>query len=150
MEPTFANQCAPHENITIANVHHSSANDASVYTRMGQVSVTVINVDDEDSTTEDDNQPKCAICNNKNMSSRDEEYADTQNQCICKHDYHHHCLIQMCKHCLNRKANMKSHKCKRHISNILDSQKVNTFKMEENTELCPICQERLSTHFELG
>jgi hypothetical protein len=60
----ICNQRAPHEKIAIANVHCSSANNASIYTRMGQVSVTVINVDDDDSTTEDDNQPKCAICNN--------------------------------------------------------------------------------------
>jgi hypothetical protein len=50
----ICNQRAPHENIAIANVHCSSANNASVYTRMGQESVTVINVEDDDSTTEDD------------------------------------------------------------------------------------------------
>jgi hypothetical protein len=84
----ICNQHAPHENILVANVHCSSANNASVYTSMEQASVTVINVDDDDSTTEDDNQPKCAICNNKITSSRNEGYADTQNQCTCKHNYH--------------------------------------------------------------
>ncbi len=108
-------QRAPCENISITNVHCSSANNASVYTRTRQASATVINVDDDDSTTEDDNQPKCAICNNKIISFRDEGYADTKKQCTCKHNYHHYCLMQMREHCLSRKINMKCHKCNQQI-----------------------------------
>jgi hypothetical protein len=136
--------------IVIANVHHSSPNSTSIYIRTGQASLTVINVGNNDSTTEDDNCPKCAICKNKIWSSRDEGYADTQNRCTCEHNYHHHCLMQMREHCLTRKKNMQCHKCKQHIFNILDSEKVNTFKMEEHAGPFPNCQERLLTHFELG
>ncbi len=148
-------------------------------TRCTNPTYRVINVDDDDSTAEDENQPKCTICNGTITSSRDEGYADTQNPCTCKHNYHticndtitftrdkgyadtqnrctckynchHNCLLQMQEHCLNRKTSMKCHKCKQQIINILDSEKGNTFETEEDTDLCPICQERLATHFELG
>ncbi len=49
----------------------------------------------------------------------------------------------------NRK-NMKCAQCKRLIFGILDPERQNRYLLDEDEELCPICQDRLGREFERG
>jgi hypothetical protein len=142
------NQSVPKEINRITNVDQSSANNnANVNPRVQQTNCTFINVDDDKSDADNDT---CALCLQAIRSDADRGYADTDGQCRCLHDYHYDCLRAMRDTNEKNRKNMKCAQCRRLIFGILDSERQNRYLLDEDEEICPICQDRLGREFELG
>jgi hypothetical protein len=141
-------QSVPKEINRITNVDQSSANNkANVNPRVQQTNCTVINVDDDESNADDDT---CTLCLQAIQSDADRGYADTDGQCQCLRDYHYNCLREMRNTNERNRKNMKCAQCRRLIFGILDSKRQNRYLLDEDEEICPICQDRLGREFELG
>ncbi len=60
------------------------------------------------------------------------------------------CLSQMRIGHQRKQTNMRCAQCRRLIFGILDLERQNRHLLDEDEEICPICQDRLGTEIELG
>jgi hypothetical protein len=148
MEPTFAIKVSLKK--TLDTDCSSANNNANINIRVQQTNQTVIYVDDDDSNEDDDNLLTCALCLETINSDRDRGYADTDEQCQCQRNYHYNCLSQMHIGQQRKQTNMKCQECRRQIFGILDCERENKYALEEDTEICQICQDRLGREIDLG
>jgi hypothetical protein len=131
-----------------SDVDQSSANNnANVNPRVQQTNRTVINFDDDESNADDDT---CALFLQAICSNADREYADTDGQCQCLHDYCYDCLMAMCNSNEWNRMNLRCAQCRRLIFGILGLERQNRYLLDQDKEICPICQDRLGREFELG
>ncbi len=105
--------------------------------------------DDDDSNADDDNVLMCALCLKIINSERDRGYADTDGQCQCQRNYHYNCLSQMSICHQRKQTNMKCQECRQQIFGIMDCERENRYLLNEDEEICPICQDILGTEIEL-
>ncbi len=92
----------------------------------------------------------CALCLHGINSDADRGYADTERKCQCLRDYHYDCLRAICDRCQRTKTNMRCRGCREQIFGFQDCERETRYRSEEDTEICPICQERLDREIELG
>ena len=118
-------------------------------THLSPVWGNAIDVDDDYSNADDDDLFMCTLCLETINSDRDRGYADTDGQCQCQRNYHYNCLSQMRIGQLRNQTNMKYQGNRKQIFGILNCERENIYALEEDAQICPICEDRLGREIEL-